>query len=143
MIKTVKTTSTWKEAMRVDNQAGTHTVTIDQPEEMGGTDAGANPMEFFLFALGGCQANMAAIIARQEGIDLKAFSMELEGDYDLDVLMGRTEVGRAGFSEIREKVFIQADLTDEEKQAFFEKIHTRCPVTESIRNKTHITFEIE
>ena len=143
MINTAKTTSTWKEGMHVDNQAGAHTLIVDQPEQMGGTDAGANPMEYFLIALGGCQATMAAIIAKQESIDLEGFSMELEGDYDVDFLMGKTEEGRAGFSEIREKVFIQADLTDEEKQTFFEKVHTRCPVTDSIRNQTHITYDLK
>lgn len=143
MISTAKTTSAWKEGMRVENQAGAHTIIIDQPEQMGGTGAGANPMEYFLIALGGCQATMAAIIARQEGIDLKAFSMEIEGDYDVDFLMGKTEEGRAGFSEIREKVFIHADLTDEQKQAFFEKVHLRCPVTDSIRNQTHITYDLK
>lgn len=143
MINTAKTTSTWKEGMRVDNQAGAHTLIVDQPEQMGGTDAGANPMEYFLIALGSCQATMAAIIAKQEGIELEGFSIEIEGDYDMDFLMGKTDEGRAGFSEIREKVFIQADLTDEEKQAFFEKIHLRCPVTDSIRKKTDINYELK
>lgn len=143
MKNTVRTKSTWKEGMRVESQAGAHMVIIDQPEQMGGKDAGANPMEYLLFSLGGCLAMMAAIIAKQERIDLVDFSIELEGDYDVDLLMGRTKEGQAGFLEIRETVFIDADVSDEEKEVFFEKVHERCPVTNTIRNQTPIKFDLK
>lgn len=143
MKNTAKVKSTWFEGMRVENRAGDHTVIMDQPEGMGGTNAGANPMEYLLFALGGCLATMAAIIAKQEGIQLDAFSVELEGDYDMEYIMGRTEDRQGGFLEIREKIFIDANITDEEKQDFLEKIHNRCPVTNSLRNKTQIISELK
>lgn len=143
MIKTVNIKSTWKGKMRVDGAAGTHTMVIDQPKQMGGADAGPNPMEYFLLALGGCLGTMAAIIARQKRIDLRDFSVEIEGDYDVDFLMGKTEEGRAGFTQIREKVFIEADMTDEEKRAFFKDVASRCPVTDNIHYETEVTFELQ
>lgn len=143
MIKTEKIQSTWKGGMRVDSQADTHDVIIDQPENMGGENAGPNPLEYLLVALGGCLATVAAIVARQEQIDLRGFSIEVEGDYDVDFLMGKTKEGRAGFSEIRQMVEIDADLTDEEKAAFFEKVHSRCPVTDSLLSQTKINYEVK
>lgn len=33
-----------------------HTITVDEPESLGGTDKGPNPVELLLDALGSCQA---------------------------------------------------------------------------------------
>jgi putative redox protein len=142
MIKTVNTQSTWKGGMRVEGQAKSHTIIIDQPADMGGDDAGPNPLEYLLVALGSCLGTVAAIVAKQERIKLEGFSVDVEGDYDLDFLMGKTTDGEGGFLEIRQKVFIDADLTDEEKSTFFEKVHSRCPVTGSLLNQTRITTKV-
>jgi uncharacterized OsmC-like protein len=129
--------------MRVEAQAKNHTLIIDQPADMGGDDAGPNPLEYLLIALGSCLGTVAAIVARQERIKLEGFSVEIEGDYDLDFLMGKTTDGEGGFLEIRQNVSIDADLTDEEKSAFFAKVHSRCPVTGSLFNQTRIITEIQ
>ena len=143
MIKTVNAKSTWKGALLVEGQAKNHTLIIDQPVRMGGEDAGPNPLEYLLVALGSCLGNVAAIVAKQEGIKLEGFSLEIEGDYDLDFLMGKTQDGDGGFLEIRQKASIDADLTDAEKTVFFEKVHSRCPVTSSLLNETRITSEVQ
>lgn len=143
MIKTENIQSAWKGGMRVDNLSGDHTMIIDQPADMGGTNVGPNPLAFLLMALGGCLATVAAIVARQEQIELRGFSIEVEGDYDVDFLMGKSEEGRAGFTEIRQIVKIDADLTDEEKAAFFEKVHSRCPVTDTILERTRIEYMVK
>lgn len=143
MLKTVKTRSNWTGGMRVDSQARDHHVIIDQPNDFGGSDAGANPMEHFLFALGSCLGTVAAIVARQEQIELRNFTADIEGDYDLDFLMGKKKEGRSGFTEIRASITIDADLTHEEKTDFFHIIDSRCPVTGSILNETSINFVVE
>lgn len=143
MNKTVKTTATWQGGMRVDTQAREHTVVIDQPEGMGGKNAGANPLEVFLFALGGCLGTVASIIAKQERIDLRGFEVGIEGDLDTDFLMGKTTEGRAGFTEIRVNIDIDADMTDEEKQEFFEKVDSRCPISDNMLNQTEIIFDVK
>lgn len=143
MIKTEKSRSVWKGNMRVEGYAGNHTVVIDQPSNMGGSDAGPNPLEALLISLGSCLCMVAAIVARQERIDLRDISVEVEGDYDVDFLMGKSQDGRSGFIEIREKVRIDADLSDEEKVAFYEKVHSRCPVTGSILDNTPIEYDVK
>jgi putative redox protein len=139
MIKTVKVNSIWKGDMRIDSQARNHAVIIDQLP----ADQGPNPMEYLLFALGGCLGTLASIVSRQERIDLRGFSVEMEGDYDPDFLFARTQEGRAGFSDIRVVVNIDADMTDEEKQAFFEKIDCRCPITDNLMNGVGIQFFVK
>jgi len=69
--------------------------------------------------------------------------MEIEGDYDFDNLMGKTTEGRAGFTEIRVNVNIDADLTDEEKQEFFHKVDSRCPTSDNLMNVTPVVFSLK
>lgn len=141
MSKTVVVNADWKGGMRFDAQAQNHTIIIDQPSGMGGNDAGANPMEYLLVTLAGCLGTVAAIIANQERINLRGFSVHLEGDYDPEYLLGKTKEGRAGFKEIRVKANIDADMTAKEKEAFFKRVHSRCPATDNLKNNTNVKFE--
>lgn len=118
-------------------------MTIDQPEGMGGQDLGANPMEYQLFALGGCLGTVAAIVAKQDRIELRGFSIAMEGEFESDYLLGKTTEGRAGFTEIKVAVNIDADMTHEEKQAFFEKIDSRCPISDNLVNDSKIVFDVK
>lgn len=142
MEKAVKVTSQWQGGMRVDATAGNHTVIIDQPAGLGGKDEGANPMAYSLFALGGCLGTIAAIVANQERIDLRGFSVTIEGDFDVDYLLGKTKEGRAGFTDIRVKASIDADMSPQEKEAFLEKVDSRCPISDNLINTTPVTFEV-
>ena len=143
MVKTVSIMADWKGGMRIDAEARGHQVMIDQPASGGGKDEGANPMEFQLFALAGCLGTIAAIIANQERIALRGFTVSLEGDYDPAYLLGKTTEGRAGFTEIRAVVDIDADMTAEEKQAFFDKVDSRCPISDNLAEDTKIVFEVK
>ncbi len=143
MQKTVKINSTWKGEMRVDVQARNHTLIVDQPNGMGGKDEGPNPLEYQLAALGGCLGTIAAIVANQERIDLRGFSAAVEGDYETDFLMGKTTEGQAGFTEIRVTVEIDADLTTEEKEAFFHRVDARCPISDNLMNASKVVFEVK
>jgi len=142
MNKTLKAIGSWQGGFRVDIQAGNHKMIIDQPKSGGGNDEGPNPLDVLLFSLGGCLGTVAAIIAKQEGINLRGFEMEIEGDYDDANLMGKTTEGRPGFTEIRVSVNIDADMTDEEKQEFFQKVDSRCPASDNLINESKLVFNV-
>jgi len=143
MKKTVKLNAILGERYRVDLQAGNHKMIIDQPENCGGKDEGPSPLAVFLFALGGCLATIAAIKAKQDRVDLRGFEVEIEGDIDTAYLMGKTTEGRAGFTEVRVAIKIDADMTDEEKRAFFEAVDARCPISDNMVNDTKIVFDVK
>lgn len=143
MLSTIKVQGSWISGYRSDVKGEDHLLIIDQPEAGGGKNEGPNPLEVFLFALGGCLGTIAAIIAKQERIKLHGFETEIEGDVDKAFLMGKTEEGRAGFTEIRVSVKIDADMTDEEKQAFFKRVDARCPISDNMINNTNIVFDVK
>ncbi|MBG0788101.1 MAG: OsmC family protein [Anaerolineaceae bacterium] len=142
MVKTVKVDSTWKGGMRIDVAAGAHTLVVDQPANMGGKDEGANPLQYQLVSLGGCIGTIALIVAKQERIALKALSVAVEADLDTDFLMGKTTEGRAGFTEIRVNATIDADMTDEEKKEFLERVDARCPISDILANESNVVINV-
>jgi len=115
-----------------------HSFVIDQPKAGGGNDEGPNPLEIFLSSLPACICAIGRIIANQKRIELRGIDVEVEGDIDKDFLLGKTNEGRAGFTEIRSYVNIDADMTKEEKEEFLQEIAKRCPIADNIKEKSVI-----
>ncbi|MCG6186722.1 OsmC family protein [Maribellus maritimus] len=115
-----------------------HPFVIDQPKMAGGNDEGPNPLEIFLSSLPACICAIGRIIATQRRINLRGIEVEVEGDIDKDFLLGKTTEGRAGFTEIRSFVHIDADMTKEEKEAFLNDVAVRCPIADNIAQKSVI-----
>ena len=111
---------------------------VDQPKPSG-NDAAPTPLEYFLFALGACTCTIGKIVAEQRKIKLNAINANVEGDIDTNYLLGKTKEGRAGFTNIRIKVEVDADLNDEEKIEFINEVLHRCPIHDNIENSTNIS----
>jgi uncharacterized OsmC-like protein len=141
MISTIKVSSIMGSGFRTEIQCS-HPFVIDQPKASGGTDEGPNPLEVFLASLPGCISALARIIAMQRKIDLRGIEVDVEGDIDKGFLMGQTTEGRAGFTEIRTCVRIDANMTEEEKKSFLHEIDSRCPISDNMANKSVIEFKV-
>lgn len=115
-----------------------HPFVIDQPKMAGGNDEGPNPLEVFLSTLPACICAIGRIIAMQRRIDLKGIQVEVEGDIDKNFLLGKTKEGRAGFTEIRSFVSIDAEMTSDEKEQFLHEIEERCPIADNMAHKSTI-----
>lgn len=132
-ISTIKLGASMKDSFKTEVNCSNDFV-IDQPKGMGGEGLGPNPMEIFLSSLPACICAIGRIIANQRRIDLRGIDVEVEGDIDKDFLLGKTEEGRAGFTEIRTIVNIDADMTTEEKEKFLEDVTKRCPIADNMMN---------
>lgn len=119
-----------------------HSFVIDQPKAGGGNDEGPNPLEVFLSTLPACICAIGRIIANQRRIELRGIEVQVEGDIDKDFLLGKTTDGRAGFTEIRSFVKINADMTTEEKEAFLMDIEKRCPIADNMAQKSTISATV-
>lgn len=62
---------------------------VDEPEELGGTDQAANPVEFLLAAYAGCLNVMGHIVAKELDIDLRSLEIDIEGDLDPSKVFGK------------------------------------------------------
>jgi putative redox protein len=130
------------EKFKVQTTVRGNTVYIDQPTEAGGTNAGINPLEMTLYALSGCIAHIARIVAMQKKLAFRAMQVEVEGEIDKDYLLGKTQAGRAGYTKIAARVKIDADLTADEKKAFLHEVERRCPVSDNLVNPTSVDVSL-
>lgn len=136
-ISTLKVTGKVAEGFRTEIGCS-HNFVVDQPKAMGGNDEGCNPMELFLASLPACICAIGRIISNQKRLNVRGIDVEIEGDIDKDFLMGKTEEGRAGFTEIRTYVNVDADMSKEDKEAFVHEIEKRCPIADNITGESTI-----
>ncbi|MCF7923604.1 MAG: OsmC family protein [Candidatus Izimaplasma sp.] len=141
MNKTYKATvKKLKEGFQVEAEANGFKILFDEPTQMGGTNKGMNPMSGALSVMGACQAVVAFMFAKQKGIDLKDFFVEVEGDMNMEALMKQTGE-RTGFKEIRFKMHFDADASEEELTEFSKFIEENCPVSDTFRQGTKLVNE--
>ena len=136
-VQTFKATATLKENVLVETESRGHKLIIDEPESLGGTDKGMNPVEALLSALGACQAIVARTYAKKFDINLEKFWIEVEGDLDLDGFLGKADV-RPGYSTIRYTFHIETDAPDDKVIAYKEFIEEHCPVGDTIANTVNL-----
>jgi len=135
-IKHVAVEAHMGERFKIESKIGDHTLYVDQPKTGGGEDAGPTPLEYFFLSLAGCIGTIARIAAKQKRIALRSMDVKVEGDLDVEGLMGRNPEARVGFSGITVTVKMDADMSQEEKEAFAHEVDRRCPVSANIHDAT-------
>jgi uncharacterized OsmC-like protein len=141
-MKTVSVEAKLCEKFTVEVKAGNHTMYVDQPQTGGGSDTGPNPIEYLFASLAGCIATVARIISKQKRFNLSGMDMKIEGDFDTEIILGKSKENRPGVTGIKVTLKIDSDMTNEEKRAFVEEIESRCPVSDNIECTTPVRVEI-
>ncbi len=118
-------------------------IVLDEPEALGGTDRGMNPVEALLGALGACKCIVAKSFAADQGVRLRAIAIELEGTLDPDGFTGADPQAKVGFSTIRTRYRIDAENTDAELDAFIAFIDGHCPVMDTIVHPPSFEHTVE
>ncbi len=116
---------------------------IDQPKVAGGNDEGPNPLEIFLSSLPACICAIGRIVSKQKQIPLRGIQVDLEADIDKDFLLGKTQEGRAGFTEVRTVISIDADLTPQQRKEFLDEVERRCPIADNMVKGTTIIHTLK
>ena len=112
-----------------------------EPPVLLGNNEGANPVEFLLHALAGCVTTTLILHAAARGIKIQELSTSLEGNIDLHGLLGLDESVSPGYEQIRIKMNVKADCSDEEldKLLAFTKEHS--PVCQSVCRPVPVSIE--
>jgi len=135
MVQVFKATATkLPEGLQVETNSRKFKILYDEPEQLGGTNAGINPVEALLTSLGACQTIVAYAFAKAMHFDLKGFRVELEGDLDPDGFTGRNRNVRKGFTEIRYKMYFDTTEPQDKVLKFADFIEKTCPVTDTLEH---------
>ncbi|WP_115891370.1 OsmC family protein [Haloferax sp. Atlit-48N] len=116
---------------------------VDEPESLGGANAGPNPVEYVLGALAGCLNVTAHVVAREMDLDVRDLEIAIEGDLNPATFMGKRDDGRAGYEEIRVAVTADVDADEATIDAWLAAVESRCPVSDNLTNATPLTLSFD
>jgi len=140
--KTITVETIQQQGYKLVSHIGKHTLYIDQPEGVGGTDAGPTPLQYFLLSWAGCISAIARMVAQQKRIALHSIKLKVQGELDPDRLLGGDQGERVGFTAITIEADIDADLSLEEKQVFLKEVDARCPLSDNIAQATSVSVRL-
>lgn len=121
---------------------------IDEPESLGGTDAGPNPVEYLLGSLGGCLSIVGRLVADEMELEIAELTVDLEGDLDPAKFQGADVDSRAGFREIRASVRAELrsrdgdPVDDDTRDEWLARVEQRCPVSDNLGGETPIALDL-
>ena len=120
-----------------------HRLVVDEPETLGGTDTGPNPVEIALASLATCQEITYRLYADKLGIPLDHVAVSVEGDVDLRGLFAVDEAVRPGFQAIRATVTLESSADQKAINELVEAVNRHCPVLDLLQNRTPVRIDVQ
>jgi putative redox protein len=127
--------------LRQEVWAGAHTLSADEPRDLGGDDAGPNPYELLLAALGACTSMTLLLYARRKGWPLEGVEVRLLHDRIHAKDCAECEQKDGHLDHVEKKIAVSGPLTGEQVQRLGE-IAEKCPVNRTLTGIVHTTQEI-
>ena len=106
-----------------------------------GNNEGANPVEFLLHALAGCVTTTFVLHATARGIAIRELSTQLEGDLDLRGLLGLDDTVSPGYEQIRIRMKVEADCSEEELDELLAYTQQHSPVCNTVCRPVPVSIE--
>ncbi len=120
----------------------TYTIESDHPEVFAAADRAPTPPEIVLAALASCLTGGVASVAQHRGIQLNAVRATVEGDIDVQGILGMDPDIRNGFSAIRVLFEIDADASEDDIKALVAQSQKRSAVFDIITNPTNVSVAL-
>jgi uncharacterized OsmC-like protein len=114
----------------------------DHPEVLVGTDNGPSPVEYVLAALASCLTAGIGNIAAARNIELRRVQSMVEGDIDLNGVLG-TQPVRNGFQAIRVHFEVEGQATQEQLAQLVEQSTKRSAVYDIVTNGVPVSIDVD
>lgn len=113
-------------------EAGRHRLIADEPESMGGGNAGPAPFDYLLTALGACTSMTLRMYAELKQLPLKHVGVALSHE--------KIEIDGQKVDRITRDIALDGDLTPEQRARMLE-IANRCPIHRTISGGSNLRIE--
>lgn len=107
---------------------------IDEPAELGGSNAFANPQEYLLAALNACMTVGYVAQCALRGITLTQLTIETEGEIDLRGFLGIDATVPPGYKSLRSTVRLSGDGTPAQFAAIHAAVMATSPNVYNVAN---------
>jgi uncharacterized OsmC-like protein len=135
-------TTTWKGGFNCESKIREHTIHMNEPDALGGTDTAPNMVETVLAAYGSCLTVGYTMNAALRGIEIRSLEVKLDGDLDLQGFLGLSDDVPAGFSSISAIVHLDADATPEQIEELHQHVLKTSQVGCILSRPLSITTEL-
>lgn len=126
-------TTVYKGDMLFESKIGNHSLIIDVPDSMGGTDRGPTPPQVFIASLGSCIAAFVAHYCNNVGLDTT--------DMSVDVSFEKVEDPTRLTDVVVDVKLPNADTKGREKAIL--RVAGHCPVHETICTLENVDIVIK
>jgi uncharacterized OsmC-like protein len=115
----------------------------DHPELFAAEDNDSTPVEFVLHAIAACLTGGLAAVAANRGVTLNSVSSTIEGDMDIQGILGMDPDVRNGYSTVRVNFEIDADADDETVAALVQQSIRRSAVYDILTGVTPVEVTVK
>ncbi|MGF1469012.1 MAG: OsmC family protein [Sandaracinaceae bacterium] len=116
---------------------------VDHPPVLVGDDQGPTPVELLLAALASCLTAGIANVASARGINLTEVESRVEGDIDLQGILGLSDEVRNGYQALRVSFRIRGDAEADKLRQVVEQSRARSAVFDVLSNGTSIAIDVD
>jgi uncharacterized OsmC-like protein len=130
-------------ALKEDNSRPPMDYDMDEPPVLLGNNDGRNPVEYLLVALSGCLTTSLVAHASAKGIEIRGVESRYEGDIDLRGFLGISENVPVGYQKIKVYFKIDADVTNDQKEALVQMAQKYSPVYNTITKSAPVSVHLD
>src|SRR5271154_668096 len=115
----------------------------DHPQVFAAADKSATPVDYVLVGLASCLTAGIAAVAQHRNIQLRSVTATIEGDMDIQGILGIDSDVRNGFGGIKVTYKIDADAKRDEIEALVAQSQKRSAVYDIVTNPTNVTVVVD
>ena len=119
-----------------------YTIEADHPEVFASEDNGVTPPEIVLGALASCLTAGVATVATNRGVQLRSVTAIVQGEMDLQGILGIDADVRNGFDRIDVRFDIDADASPADIEAIVAQSQKRSAVFDIVTNPTTVRVTV-
>jgi uncharacterized OsmC-like protein len=115
----------------------------DHPKVLCGEDNAPAPVEWVLHALAACLTAGIANISAARGVTLHSVECSVEGDIDLQGILGLSDKVRNGFQAIRVNYMVKGDAPEEKLRQIVDQARARSAVFDILTGHVPVRIEVD
>lgn len=126
-LRNVHTRTEWLGGLKTRQQVRNFSFIVDEPKQLGGTDAGPTPLEYVMGAFNGCLFVVIELVAREQQFHYEEIEISSYGTVDRRGLFGTADVS-PHFQKVVNDIRFTSSESPERLQQLQAEVIRRCPM---------------